>query len=150
MIKGEAADDRAAGLVGGYLQGLGAVLEGLAVADVDAVVEVLRRAWRAGATVFVFGNGGSAATASHFAVDLAKGLVDGVRPRLKVIALTDNVPLLTAYGNDTSYDRVFAEQLANFVEPGDIAIAISGSGNSPNVLAAIELANERGAVTVGL
>lgn len=69
---------------------------------------------------------------------------------MKVIALTDNVPLLTAYGNDVSYDRVFAEQLANFVQAGDVVLAISGSGNSPNVLAAVSLARERGAVTIGV
>lgn len=146
----ESGRSQSSGPVAAYLLALDEVLDSLPIADVERVIEVVRRAWATGRRVFVFGNGGSAATASHLAVDLAKGLVDGVRPRLRAIALTDSVPLLTAYGNDTSYDRVFAEQLANLVEPGDVAIAISGSGNSPNVLAAVQLARERGATTVGL
>jgi D-sedoheptulose 7-phosphate isomerase len=146
----ESGRSQSSGPVAAYLLALDEVLDSLPIADVERVIEVVRRAWATGRRVFVFGNGGSAATASHLAVDLAKGLVDGVRPRLRAIALTDSVPLLTAYGNDTGYDRVFAEQLANLVEPGDVAIAISGSGNSPNVLAAVQLARERGATTVGL
>ncbi len=137
-------------LIGKYLETLGNVLIHLPVAQIDQAVRTLRHAWANGRCVYLFGNGGSAATASHVAVDLVKGLVDGKRPRMKVIALTDNVPLLTAYGNDVSYDRVFAEQLSNFVQPGDVAVAISGSGNSPNVLAAVSLARERGATTIGI
>ena len=101
-------------------------------------------------TVFVVGNGGSAATASHFACDLAKGTrTEGLAP-FRVVPLTDNVPLLTAWGNDTSYDRVFAEQLANLVRPGDVLVAISTSGMSPNILAAAETAREHGAKVIAL
>lgn len=133
-----------------YLTTLGGVLGRLPVDDLEGAVGTVRRAWAEGRSIFLLGNGGSAATASHLACDLAKGLVAPGRPRMKVVALTDNVPLLTAYGNDVGYERVFAEQLANFVQPGDVVLAISASGNSPNVLAAIELANARGAATIGL
>jgi D-sedoheptulose 7-phosphate isomerase len=103
-----------------------------------------------GGTVFVVGNGGSAATASHFACDLAKGTrVPGTRP-FRVVSLADSVPLLTAWANDTSYARVFAEQLEPLVRPGDVVVAISASGNSPNVLAAAEVAREAGAITIAL
>lgn len=105
---------------------------------------------RRGGTVFVLGNGGSAATASHFACDLAKGTRTAGLPAFRVMPLTDNVPLLTAWANDTSYDRVFAEQLASLARPGDLVVAISASGDSPNVLAAVELARELGASTLAL
>lgn len=101
-----------------------------------------------GNTVFILGNGGSAATASHFACDLAKGTrTPGVVP-FRIVPLTDNVPLLTAWGNDTSYDRVFAEQLYPLVSANDVVVIISASGNSPNVVAAVETAREAGAITV--
>ena len=103
-----------------------------------------------GRVVFVVGNGGSAATASHLACDLAKGTRLGGAPTFRVVPLTDNVPLLTAWANDTSYDRVFAEQLASLARPGDLLLAISASGNSPNVVAAAEAARELGATTVAL
>ncbi len=133
-----------------YLSTLGDVLQRLPLGDIDGVVATVRRAWAEGRTVFLIGNGGSAATASHLACDLGKGLAAPGRPRMRAIALTDNVPLMTAYANDVSYERIFAEQLASLVQAGDVVLAISGSGNSPNVLAAVELANERGATTVGL
>jgi D-sedoheptulose 7-phosphate isomerase len=105
---------------------------------------------RRGGTVFVLGNGGSAATASHFACDLAKGTrAEGV-PAFRVFPLTDNVPLLTAWANDTSYELVFAEQLAALIRPGDVVVAISASGNSPNVLAAARVARAAGALTIAL
>ncbi len=96
------------------------------------------------------GNGGSAATASHFALDLAKNTIAPGAPRLKAISLTDHVPLITAWGNDTAYEHVFAEQLANMIEPGDVAIGISTSGNSPNVINALRLAKQTQASTIGL
>ncbi len=133
-----------------YLATLGDVLRRVPTDELEAVVTEIRQAWASGHRVFLLGNGGSAATASHLVCDLAKGTAAPGRPRLKAMAFTDNVPLLTAYGNDLSYDRVFAEQLANFVQPGDVVVAISGSGNSPNVLAAVELANQAGATTIGL
>jgi len=112
----------------------------------------LARAYDAGKSVFIFGNGGSAALASHFACDLGKGTATGSHGgrRFRVMALTDNVPLMTAWANDNCYDRIFAEQLRNFVAAGDVAFAISASGNSPNVLEALEVAKGARASTVGL
>jgi D-sedoheptulose 7-phosphate isomerase len=103
-------------------------------------------------SVFLFGNGGSAALASHFACDLAKGTVlpEKFAKRFRAQSLADNLPLITAWANDTSYEQVFAEQLRNFVQSGDVAFGISGSGRSPNVLLALQAARESGAVTVGL
>jgi len=103
-------------------------------------------------TIFLFGNGGSAALASHFACDLGKGTVRiGERQkRFRVLALTDNLPLLTAWANDSSYADVFAQQLQNFVEPRDVVFAISGSGNSPNILRALDVARKAGALNIGL
>ena len=103
-----------------------------------------------GRVVFAAGNGGSAATASHFACDLAKGTRRDGPPTFRVVALTDNVPLLTAWANDTGYERVFAEQLASLARPGDVFLAISASGNSPNVLAAAETARANDLVSIGL
>lgn len=100
--------------------------------------------------VYVFGNGGSAATASHFTCDLAKGAIGSRKPRIRVQCLVDNTSVFSAWANDTSYDRVFAEQLEDTIEAGDVAIAISGSGNSPNVLQAVRVAARHGATTIGL
>ncbi len=99
--------------------------------------------------IFILGNGGSAATASHMANDLNKGASVPGQPRFKAIALTDNVPLMTAWGNDTSYENIFVEQMMNFLELGDVVIAISASGNSPNVLRALRVARQYGAITIG-
>ena len=110
----------------------------------------LARAYEQQRTVFLFGNGGSAALASHFACDLGKGTVNGSRKRFRVMALTDNVPLMTAWANDSKYEDIFAQQLANFAAPGDIAFAISASGNSPNVLHALRTAKNIGSTTIGL
>jgi D-sedoheptulose 7-phosphate isomerase len=100
--------------------------------------------------IFVCGNGGSASTASHFACDIVKGASYGCSSRFRIMALTDSLPTITAYSNDVSYECVFAEQLRNFAEQGDVLLAISGSGNSPNVLRAVEYANEIGCRTIAL
>lgn len=117
---------------------------------VNVVADVLVQAYESGRTIFAFGNGGSAALASHFACDLAKGTVNGSPKRFRIMALTDNVPLMTAWANDSNYENIFSEQLANFAVRGDVAFAISGSGNSPNVLKALRLAKEVGLTTAGL
>lgn len=116
---------------------------------VDQVIAKLEAARYEGRRIFLFGNGGSASTASHFACDLGKGTIKPNRPRFKVIALNDAVPVLTAYANDVGYDAVFAEPLITHAERGDIAIAFSGSGNSPNVVRAMETAGKLGLVTIG-
>ena len=117
---------------------------------VERVVDVILNAHRQMQHVYIIGNGGSASTASHFACDLSKAtIVEGQR-RLRVTSLTDNMALLTAWANDSSYDMVFAEQLSSLLNAGDVVIAISASGNSPNMLEAIRVAGMRGAITVGL
>jgi D-sedoheptulose 7-phosphate isomerase len=117
---------------------------------VPTVVEAVLAAHAARRHVYVLGNGGSACTASHLACDLSKATVPGRGPRLRVTALNDNVALLTAWANDTAYDQVFAEPLRNLLDPGDLVIAISVSGNSENVVEAVRVARAMGAITIGL
>ena len=135
----------------GYFLNSSRVISKLPYAQMEAVAVQLELAYNDGRRVFVFGNGGSAALASHFACDLGKGTVQENGPkRFRVLSLTDNVALLTAWANDKSYEMVFAEQLRNFVQPDDIAFAISGSGSSPNVLRGLEAARRAGAINIGL
>ena len=133
-----------------YLARSAEALRDLPVATIDRIVEVLIEAQRGERFIYVMGNGGSAANAEHFVNDLGKGEARGFPRRFKMMSLTSNVALLTAWANDTDYEHVFAEQLRNFVQPGDVVMALSGSGNSRNVLNAVQLGRERGAVTVGL
>lgn len=133
-----------------YFDGIHRALTALPRNTLLQVIAQIEAAARDGHTIFLCGNGGSAATASHFACDLAKGTRRPGAPMVRVVALTDNVPLLTAWANDTEYRYVFAEQLRPLVQPGDLLIAISGSGNSPNVLEAVRVAREAGAFTIGL
>ncbi len=135
--------------VKGYMRCVAQTLEALPWESVERLVALLHDARLRRVTVFLCGNGGSAATAAHFANDLSKGTDAPGVPRFRAISLVDNVPLLTAWSNDTSYADAFAEQLRNLVRPGDLLIGISGSGNSPNVLNAVRLAREMGAVTIG-
>jgi D-sedoheptulose 7-phosphate isomerase len=135
-----------------YLQDLGGLLERVDVGEVQALLDALLDAYHNGRFVFVIGNGGSAANASHLCEDLGKGTLRDFegQKRLKVMSLTDNVPYLLAWANDEGYERVFVEQLKNFAEPGALLIAISGSGNSANVLRAVEYANAHGMATFGV
>lgn len=133
-----------------YLRGVVDVLEQLPVSVIDDVVDRLWQAYRQERTVYLFGNGGSAALASHAACDLGKGTTSPGKKPFRVVSLTDNVSLITAWANDTSYENIFAAQLRPFIEGGDIAFAISGSGNSPNVLNGLRAAQEVGASTIGL
>jgi D-sedoheptulose 7-phosphate isomerase len=119
------------------------------------IVPILLRAREEDRTVFFFGNGGSASTASHFVVDIAKGTRPSLAPgplpkRFRCVALNDNVPTVMAWANDADYSRVFSEQLRSLAVRGDVAVAISGSGNSPNVLEAVKVAREMGLRTIGL
>jgi len=125
-------------------------LDELSLEKIESMVNILIDAYKKDKQVILFGNGGSASTASHFASDLAKGTVIANKRRFRAICLNDNIPMLTAWSNDSSYEQVFKEQLVNFLRPGDVVIGISGSGNSPNVLNAIQYANEHGATTIGL
>ena len=133
-----------------YFEELQRVVTGLSHKGIDQIAATLVRAYEAERMVYTFGNGGSASLASHLACDLGKGTAycDGGK-RVRVLALTDNIPTLTAWSNDSSYDDVFSEQLRNFVQAQDVAFAISGSGNSKNVLNALQVAREAGATTVG-
>ncbi len=133
-----------------HLEEVRAALDEVPAAAVERVVEAILLAQAGGRHVYILGNGGSASTATHFACDLSKATIVAGRSRLRVTCLSDNVALLTAWANDDSYNRVFAEPLVNLVDPDDIVIAISASGNSPNVLEAIKVSNEMGALTVGL
>lgn len=133
-----------------YFRNIAAVLLNLPAEGIAQTVKALEGARDEGGRVFIFGNGGSAATASHFVCDLVKGTVQSGKPRLQAFALNDNMPLFSAYANDLSYETVFAEPLASLGEVGDIAIGISASGESANVLRAMDVARERGLVTVGL
>lgn len=119
---------------------------------VELVAEKLTEAYETSQAVLIFGNGGSAALASHFACDLSKGtaMLSNAKRRFKAISLTDNTPLLTAWANDTAYEYVFAEQVRNLAQAGDIAFAISASGNSRNVLLGLEAAREAGACNIGI
>jgi D-sedoheptulose 7-phosphate isomerase len=136
--------------VNDYFRNLSSTIQRLPFATIEQIAEALLTAYQRDQTIYTFGNGGSAALASHFACDLGKGTVNGSGKRFRVFALTDNVPVMTAWANDSHYEDIFAEQLTNLVREGDVALAISGSGNSPNVLKALAVARDSGAVTVGL
>ncbi len=120
--------------------------------SVEGFIDLLHDAWKRDASIFVIGNGGSAANASHFAQDMAKGTrptPDFPRP-MRALSLTDNFAFFSALGNDEGYENVFVEQLRTYCRPGDVIVAISGSGNSPNVLKAIEYAKANGMTTIGV
>lgn len=133
-----------------YFTELEQVVRAISLPHLERILRLLEEAYLNGCRIFIMGNGGSAATASHFALDLAKNTILPGAPRLKAISLTDHVPLITAWSNDTAYEHIFAEQLANMIEPGDVAIGISASGNSPNVINALRLAKQSHAATIGL
>lgn len=133
-----------------YLVELVQTLNDIDRESIWAITNVLFRAWEDGRKVFIMGNGGSAATASHMANDLNKYTIVPGKKRFKAIALTDNVPLMTAWGNDDSYESIFSEQLINFLGDDDVLIAISASGNSANILKGVTVGRELGAITIGL
>lgn len=128
------------------------VVANLPYQAMEKAIDEIWSAYERGASVFTFGNGGSAALASHFACDLAKGTLNShnAQKRLRVISLADNIPLMTAWANDHGYEHIFAKQLENLIVSGDLVFAISGSGNSSNVLRALEVARAHRARTIGL
>lgn len=132
-----------------YLKDLETAIAGLDLDAVRAARDLVQEARDQGRQILLCGNGGSAATASHMANDLGKGASCGRSTRFRVVALTDNVPWMTAVANDVSYEAIFAEQVRNLGQRGDLLIAISGSGNSANVLNAVEVARELGMRTIG-
>ncbi len=132
-----------------YLDRMASLLRALSVEEIDNATALLWDNYQAGRRAVFCGNGGSAATASHLPADFQKNMfLHGGRP-WECLSLVDSVPLLTAWGNDTEYANVFAAQARTWLRPGDLLVAISGSGNSPNILAAVEAAHEAGAVTLG-
>lgn len=137
-----------------YLQDLKNVLDRLPLDKLDGIAAAIEVAHAAGKQIFIIGNGGSAATASHMMNDLNKGTLghkgDATWKRFRVIALTDNVSLMTAWANDTDYNSVFAEPLKNLAQRGDVLIAISASGSSPNIIAAVDVAKKLGLTVLGL
>ena len=133
----------------GYLTYLSDILAKLDTSAIAAFIETLSEARERGAGIFFIGNGGSAATASHFANDIAIGCRTWERP-FRAQSLTDNVPIMTAIANDFGYEHVFTLQLKTLMKPGDVVVAISASGNSPNVVNAVEWANAQGAKTIAL
>ncbi len=139
-----------------YLKRCAEVFETLDLDQTTALADDIFAAYQAGRFVFICGNGGSGSNSSHFCEDLGKSTLDrkdftnDAAKRLKVLSLTDNTPYILAWGNDEGFDRVFVEQLKNFASPGDVLIAISGSGNSPNILNAVEWANRHELTTWGI
>ena len=129
-----------------YLDKLKVVIDLLDIDKINDLTEILFNAYKKGNTVYSIGNGGSAATATHFACDLRKG----TKQRLRVISLCDNVAIMTACANDTNYAHIFVEQLTGVLRPGDMVVAFSGSGNSTNVVEAIRYANENKAITISI
>lgn len=133
-----------------YFERLKNTIDSISKEDLSQLMNVLDQAKEEGRNIFIMGNGGSAATASHYCCDFNKGISYGKDKMFKFICLNDNVPTMMAYANDLSYDEVFVGPLKNFLKGQDLVIGISGSGNSMNVVNAIEYANSIGATTIGL
>lgn len=136
--------------INNYLTAQKAALDSIPAEDVAGLIEVLQRALREERMIYVFGNGGSAANASHFVTDLGKSASDRVGKRFRVMTLNDNVSWMTALGNDYAYEDVFVRQLQNYGRPGDVALGVSVSGNSPNCVKALEWARANGLFTIAL
>ncbi|PYV30910.1 MAG: hypothetical protein DMG09_26610 [Acidobacteria bacterium] len=137
-------------IVDDYLRAFAGLLHQVDLDAMERIVQRLCAARDSGAMVYVAGNGGSASTASHWVNDLGKGAKCPGRTPMRVLSLNDNISWLTALANDEGYERVFSGQLENFARSGDLLIVISASGNSPNLLRAVELARKRGVITIGL
>jgi D-sedoheptulose 7-phosphate isomerase len=132
-----------------YFTKLQDVLTKVDLGEIATIAQVLRAAYEQEQTVFVMGNGGSGATASHMVCDLNKGACFHAEKKFRLISLSDNTPMILALGNDVGFESIFVEQLKPYARPGDVVLGISGSGNSPNVLRAIEYAKKLGCVTIG-
>lgn len=137
-------------LINNYLERLKDTIDNLDRNEIETFINLLLKAREQGNTVFIMGNGGSASTASHFLCDIAKGTSHSADKRFKVVCLNDNMAIMMAYANDMSYEDVFVEQLKNQLQKDDVVIGISGSGNSKNILKAIDYANKNNALTVGV
>lgn len=138
------------GWLQGYVDKQRELYAALPLDQVAQIVDLLKDAHTRGAQMFVFGNGGSAANASHFVTDVGKGASDAMGKPFRILSLNDNTPWMTAIGNDYSYDDVFLRQLQNYAQPGDVALCMSVSGSSPNLVRAMTWAKEHGVHTIGL
>ena len=136
--------------INNYFETLKSCIDQINKKDVDTFIKLLIQARDEGRTIFIMGNGGSASTASHITCDFNKGCSYNQDKKFKIICLNDNIATMLAYANDVNYESIFAEQLKNFLKEGDIVIGLSGSGNSKNILNAIEYANSKNAITIGL
>lgn len=133
-----------------YFNDIKTILDNTNLLVLEKIINILLNAYYSEKQILVMGNGGSASTASHFVCDINKGVSYPLSKKFRVISLSDNIPLIMAYSNDLSYEDIFIEQIKNYLKPGDVVIGISSSGNSKNVLKAIEYANENKAITIGL
>lgn len=133
-----------------YIDLVKTTLDALDPKALDALVEAFHRTYEAGGTIYTMGNGGSGASASHAAGDFLKGASYGLEKRFRMICLNDNLPSMMAIANDIGWEAIFVEPLKNFLKPEDLVIGISGSGNSANVVSALEYAKEKGATTVAM
>jgi len=133
-----------------YFSRLKSTIDAISIESLSNLMNLLEKSRDEGRFVYIMGNGGSAATASHFVCDFNKGLLSEDRKSYRFVCLNDNLPTMMAWANDISYEEIFVGQLKNFLNEGDIVIGISGSGNSMNIIKAIDYANENGGITVGL
>jgi D-sedoheptulose 7-phosphate isomerase len=137
------------GLVEQYIAQLKNTLDLLNHRDIEEVANAFLAARNKNKQILVFGNGGSGSTASHMVCDILKGCSYGKAKRFKILCLNDSIPTVLAYGNDVGYDMIFLEQLKNYMQPGDVVLGISGSGNSKNIINALEYANANSGITIG-
>ncbi|GAB3994772.1 SIS domain-containing protein [Spirosoma daeguense] len=133
-----------------YLDRQKATYDTIPIDRVEHIIQLMKKCWEEDRQLFTFGNGGSAANASHFITDLGKGASDVLGKRFRCLSLNDNVAWITALGNDYAYDDVFVRQLENYARPGDLVLTMSVSGNSPNLVKAVKWANENGLITIAL
>jgi phosphoheptose isomerase len=135
-------------MIQSYLGDISSLMSKISESSIENVLNILYKAYQEDRQVFLFGNGGAAATSTHLACDLAKGATYPDKRRFKVLSLSENISILTAWANDTDYTNIFGEQLKNFVHHEDVVIGLSASGMSPNVINALKIANEMGAITI--
>ena len=133
-----------------YLEEIKVAIDSIPLKKIEKIVNMIYITYKKNKCIYVIGNGGSGSTASHFACDLGKGTICEEKKRFKIISLNDNMPIITAFANDCGYDNVFSEQLKNILNREDLVISITGSGNSPNIIKAAELAKKRKAKTIGI
>jgi len=136
--------------IGKYLQDQKSAIDSIPVDEVAKLVEKFRSALQEDRQIFIFGNGGSAASASHFITDLGKGASDKTHKRFRCLSLNDNIPWITAIGNDYAFEDIFKRQLENYAKPGDLVMVMSVSGSSPNLVSAIKWCKENEVYTVAL